>query len=135
MFKLHLISQLPAALFAVVLAFVWYNPKVLGKFVSTDENKISKPLIYGLLFILAFVITFGLKHTIINIHAAFESVSEHPFSHGALHGFYIAIIYGAVPAIAALCILVQKKWLEIIVHSVYWLLAISVMGGIIGFLG
>ena len=53
------------------------------------------------------------------------------FGHGALHGFFIAGIGFALPLIAINALFERRGWTYIGVHLGYWLITLTLMGGVL----
>jgi hypothetical protein len=52
------------------------------------------------------------------------------FKHGALHGFMTGLFF-AFPMLAINGLFERKSWKYIFVHAGYWILTLTIMGGII----
>ncbi len=57
--------------------------------------------------------------------------SNHTFKHGAFHGAMIAGLLIATPILVTEAIYEQKGWKYILIKSGYWVISLSIMGGII----
>ena len=62
-------------------------------------------------------------------------ISEQPFFHGAWHAFQSAFFYGLIPALVINALFDIRNWKYILINVGYWLVAVSIMGGIIGIMG
>jgi hypothetical protein len=76
---------LGAALVPMVMGFIWYNPKVLGKAWSAvagmTEEKMkggNMALIFGLAFLLSFFMAFGLQFLVIHQWGLISSLMTDP---------------------------------------------------------
>jgi hypothetical protein len=52
------------------------------------------------------------------------------FKHGALHGFYTGL-YLALPVLGIIALFEKKNWLYIFIHGAYWIVCLTLMGGVI----
>lgn len=52
------------------------------------------------------------------------------FKHGAFHGFILGLFF-AFPLISINALFERKSWKYIWIHTGYWLLTLSIMGGIV----
>ncbi len=149
-----------SALIPMILGFIWYNPKVFGKawmaVSGMTEEKAKKgnmPLIFGLSYVLSVMIGMALSGIVIHQNglfsllngdaeaakATFEFLNERvpnwatsfrTFGHGALHGFIVALFVG-IPVLATNSMFEQKGFKYVAVNGGYWLLTITLMGGVI----
>ncbi len=137
------ISQPIAALSALIIGFIWYGLLFSKQWMQASgmtEEKIKKgmnPLIlYGFSFLLAFVITIGLKGQIVDLHqyvAGLQNeVFENTFKHGAYHAFMDSLFFGAVAVLITNSLYDQRNWKYMLINAAYWILTFTVMGGIIG---
>jgi len=152
-----------AALVPMVLGFIWYHPKVLGKpwmAVSgmTDEkvNEGNMAIIYGVSYLFSFLAALtlsqltihqmGFESTLVNevgfgvegsemynymsdFYAKFGN-NFRTFKHGALHGFMSGAFF-ALPVIGMISLFERKGWKYIWINAGFWIMALTLMGGII----
>jgi hypothetical protein len=130
-----------AALAAVVLSYVWHNI-IFKDMTNTKENKVSQPVFILVSYVLNFVIAYGLYGHVIGLHRFIASLREsagevnnNAFLHGVFHGAQNALFYGAISALIITALLEGKglKWTLLTVA--YWVISISLMGGIVGAIG
>ncbi len=152
------LSLLVAAVSALVVGFVWYNPKVFGKAwmaaaeMTEDQMKgANMAKIFGLAFLFALMLAFSLPAAVIHQMGAYslaggpESVNALPsyqtfitdyadafrtFKHGALHGFMTGL-FVALPILGTNALFERKGAKYIIINSGYWIVTLTIMGGII----
>ena len=148
-----------AAVIPTIVGFIWYNPKVFGKAWMeasgmTDEKVKTgnMPLIFGLSFV--FAVLLAVEMNFVAIHQnhlwsifgddkPFLVVKEYldanhtgwsenfrTFKHGALHGF-LASIFFALPILATNAMFERKGAKYILVNAGYWIVTITLMGGVI----
>ena len=148
---------LVAAVSALIVGFIWYNPKVFGNAWMqaagmTEEQ--TKGGNMAKIFILAFIFAFLLAMTMmqISIHqtgalslvggnssTALPSYTAfmadygdafRTFKHGALHGVF-AGIFIALPIIGTNALFERKSAKYIFINAGYWIVTLGVMGAII----
>jgi hypothetical protein len=144
-----------AAVSALVVGFIWYNPKVFGTIwmneIGMTEEKAKQgnmAKIFGLTFVFALIFAFMMPTITIHQIGALQLTGGNPndealiaflqvhgekyrsFHHGALHGF-IAGLFLALPIVATNALFEQKSWKYILVTAGYWVVVMTVMGAII----
>jgi putative flippase GtrA len=136
------ISIAVAALAAIVLGYVWNNFIFKNTDENTTENKLSQPVFLLIAYVLNLVIAYGLHGQIIGLHkyiaslkASAGEVIESPFFHGAFHGASNSLKYGIISVLIITALLNGKEVKWILGTVLYWVLAITLMGGIVGLLG
>jgi hypothetical protein len=136
------ISIAVAALVAVVLGYIWHNVIFKDIAKSTDDKKLSPPLFILISYILNLLIAYGLYGYVIGLHRFISSLREsagevvqNPFLHGVFHGAKNSLVFGVVSVLIITALLDGKgpKW--ILSTVLYWLITISLMGGVIGVMG
>ncbi len=142
-----------AALVPMIVGFIWYNPKVLGNIwmdaAGMTKEKIeggNMPLIFGLSFIFALMLAFGMfLLTVHQTHVfslltdneeAFKSFmnsygeNHRSFGHGVFHGTIDGILI-ALPILATNALFERKGMKYILVNAGYWIVTLALMGGIL----
>ena len=148
---------LVAAVSALVVGFIWYNPKVFGT-VWMKEADMTEEKIKGgnmaKIFIMAFIFAFLLAMTMMQMtihqtgalslvggdaskalpsYAAFMADygdAYRTYKHGALHGI-LAGIFVALPILGTNALFERKSAKYILVNSGYWIVTLGIMGAII----
>ena len=153
--EINFLAILVAALSSFVVGFIWYNPKVFGtiwmKEIGMTEESAKKGnmiKIFGLTFVFAFMLAFILQTIVIHQFGAlglaggnandtaFLAYMEvhgnafRTFKHGALHGF-ITSLFIAFPIIATNSLFEQKSFKYVAITAGYWMVVLTLMGGII----
>ncbi len=155
--EVNFLALLVAALSTLVVGFIWYNPKVFGSAwmnsVGLTEEKLkgaNMAVIYGLAVLFAFLMAFILQFLVIHQWGALAATGGDPaktgpayeafmaeygtnfrtFKHGALHGFMTGLFF-AFPMIATNAMFERKSWKFIFINSGFWLINMTIMGGII----
>lgn len=154
---LNPLALLVAAISALVVGFIWYNPKVFGT-VWMKESGMTEADIKGgnmvKILIMAFIFAFLLAMTMMQMsihqtgalsliggdasqalpsYAAFMAdygTDFRSFKHGALHGA-MAGIFMALPIIGINALFERRSAKYILVHAGYWIVTLGVMGSII----
>ena len=155
--EMNYLAILVAAFSALVVGFVWYNPKVFGtawmKAADMTEDKM-KGANMGKIFILAFIFALLLAMIMmpLTIHqfgalgmvgaepenalpsyAAFMAdygMAHRSFGHGALHGFMFGL-FAALPIIGTNALFERKGAKYILINAGYWIVTLTVMGSIV----
>jgi hypothetical protein len=146
-----------AALIPTVVGFIYYHEKLVGKAwmevtgMTTEKARsanmplmmvIGLALSVALSFLLSsFVIHqnglnslfFGAEGEALEMYNAAKAMSvdyHRSFGHGALHGFVFGL-FGAFPILATNAMFEQKGWKYIWINSGYWIITLTLMGGVI----
>lgn len=146
-----------AAVAALVVGFIWYNPKVFGnawmKASGMTEEKMkggNMLAIFGLALLFAVMLASALMQmtnhqfgaqslvggdpsTALPSYAAFMadySSAFRTFEHGALHGV-LAGIFVALPIIGTNALFERKGAKYIFINVGYWIVTLAVMGAIL----
>ncbi|OXA79510.1 Protein of unknown function [Flavobacterium aquidurense] len=157
--EINFIALLLAAVVTLVTGFIWYNPKVFGTIWMRENNFTQEELrtgnmlkIFGFTYLFSLMITVILMSLTIHQSGAVGMVGGPPllanakpsfaafmadygtayrtFKHGALHGFMSGLFF-ALPIIGINGLFERKSWKYIFVHAGYWMLTLTLMGGII----
>ncbi|WP_104735120.1 DUF1761 domain-containing protein [Hanstruepera ponticola] len=146
-----------AAVSALLVGFVWYNPKVFGnawmKASGMTEEKIkggNMAVIFGFALLFALLLAILLMQFTNHQWGAMGMVGGEPetakpsfeafmadygtvfrtFKHGALHGAIFGI-FGALPIIGTNALFERKGAKYIFINSGYWIVTLAVMGAIL----
>jgi hypothetical protein len=155
--EFNFLAILMAAISALILGFVWYNPKVFGNAwmqvaEMTEEKMKSANMgkIFALALLFAILLSFSLQGITIHQMGAFSMVGGdvenalpsyqafmddygdafRTFKHGALHGA-LAGIFIALPILGTNALFERKGAKYILINSGYWIVTLAIMGGII----
>lgn len=155
--EINFLAIIVAAASALVIGFIWYNPKVFGtawlRAAEMTEDKIkggNMAKIFGLALFFAFLLAFFMQFITIHqtgalgmvggdLEAAkpsFEAFMNdygtafRTFKHGALHGV-IAGIFMALPILGTNALFERKGAKYILINSGYWIVTMAVMGAIV----
>lgn len=153
---MNFLAILVAAVSALVVGFIWYNPKVFGKAwmqaadMTEDKMKganMAKIFILALIF--AFLLALAVMPMVIHQMGAFSLAQGElgvlpsheaffadygnefrTFKHGAFHGV-LAGIFMALPIIGTNALFERKGAKYIFINSGYWIVTLGIMGAII----
>lgn len=157
--EINFYAFLISAVVTLVVGFIWYNPKVFGTIWMRENNLTQEELskgnmlkIFGLTYIFSLMISMTLMSLTIHQSGAIGMVGGPPlianakpsfaafmadygtayrtFKHGALHGFMSGLFF-AFPLIGINGLFERKSWKYIFIHAGYWLVSLTLMGGII----
>jgi hypothetical protein len=152
------IAILVAAVAALVIGAIWYNPKIgfgnvwmQASGMTEEKMKGGKiAVIFGLSLVFAALLSVLLMQFTNHQWGAIGMVGGDPelakpsfdvfmadygdafrtFKHGALHGIMFGIL-GALPIIGTIALFERKSAKYIFVNSGYWILTLAIMGGIL----
>ena len=153
---LNPLSLLVAAVSALIVGFVWYNPKVFGtawmKAADMDEEKrkgVNMAKIFALALLFAIMLALALPPMVIHQMGALSlaqgdlgvlpsneaflndySDAFRTFKHGAFHGF-MSGLFIALPILGTNALFEHKGAKYIFINSGYWIVTLTIMGGII----
>lgn len=128
-----------AALVPMILGFVYYHPKVLGGvwmrangFTLESIGKGPKPVMFVVALVLSFLLSFWLmlNTTGPGQDTAPDGHSYVTFGHGVAHGVLISLTV-LLPVLGTQSIFEKRGWSWVFVNLGYWLVTLSVMGGIL----
>lgn len=128
---MNYVAMVVGALAVMVLGAIWFHPKVLGKPWAkgarlTDEqmNEFNPVSMVGAL-IMAGVISWAMSR-----YASHTEEGMSQFVHGMYHGFMPAIMYVA-PVLVSKSLFEKKDFGWILQTVVYWVIALTLVGGIV----
>ena len=147
-----------AAVAALVIGAIWYNPKIgfgnvwLRESGMTEEKMKSgnMVIIFGLSLVFAAILSFLLMQFTNHQWGALGMIGGDPsiakpsfesfmadygndfrtFKHGALHGTIFGIA-GALPIIGTIALFERKSAKYIFVNAGYWIVTLAVMGSLL----
>lgn len=154
--EMNFLAILVAAISALVIGFVWYNPKVFGNAWMQASGMTEEQIkggnmakIFILSFIFAVLLSTSLMPIVIHQMGAYSLTQGElgvlpsydafltdygdafrTFKHGAFHGVF-AGIFIALPILGTNALFERKGSKYILINSGYWILTLGVMGAII----
>jgi hypothetical protein len=134
------LAILIAAILSMVAGFIYYHPAVLGKpwmkaagytpaSLKTDQKKMGK--YYGLSFVLALVTAYVLAH----VMAMSQSYFGNPMIQTGLMTAFWSWLGFVMPVQATGEIFGNKNWTLFALNTGYQLVALLLMGLVLGFMG
>lgn len=155
--EINFLAVIVASFATLLVGFVYYHPKVFGTIwmeetgLTEEELKKGNMLkIFGLTLVFSFLIAFFMQVLTIHQFGAFGMIGGdmkfatpsynafmaefgnafRSFKHGALHGFMTGLFF-VFPVLGINGLFEHKSWRYILVHAGYWLVSLTVIGGII----
>lgn len=157
--EINFIVLFVAALITLLVGFVWYHPKVFGTTWMRETGLTTEALekgnmlkIFGLTYVFSLMMTLIIMSLTIHQSGAFGMIGGPPmvesakpsfiafmadygtafrtFKHGALHGFITGLFF-AFPMIGINGLFERKSWKYIFIQAGYWMITLTLMGGII----
>ena len=155
--EINFSALIVAALATLPIGFIWYNPKVFGtiwmKETGMTEEKdkgANMAKVFGLTILFAFFMAFIVQMLVIHQFGAmgltggditvakpsYEAFmadygdAYRTFKHGMLHGFMTGLFF-ALPMVGINSQFERKSWKYILVTGGYWVVCLTIMGGII----
>lgn len=157
-FQINFLAVLVAAVSALVVGFIWYNPKVFGnawmKSAGLSEEQLkggNMAKIFGLALVFAALLAMSLNMLTIHQMGAWSMIGGErtadtlpsfqafmddygsefrTFKHGVLHGI-LSGIFIALPILGTNALFERKSAKYIFINTGYWIVTMAVMGGII----
>lgn len=156
--EFNILAILAAAVSALVVGFIWYNPKVFGnvwmQVADMTEEKMksaSMGKIFALALLFAFFLAFSMQVLVIHQMGAYSMIGGEvndstlpsfqafmddygntfrTFKHGVLHGV-LSGVFIVLPIIGTNALFERKGAKYIFINSGYWIVTMAIMGGII----
>jgi hypothetical protein len=155
--EINFLAILAASVSALVVGFVWYNPKVFGnawmKAAGMTDEQVkggNMAKIFGLALLFAIMLTFSLQGITIHQMGALSLVGGdvenalpsyqafmddygdafRTFKHGVFHGV-LAGIFIVLPILGTNALFERKGAKYIFINTGYWIVTLGIMGGII----
>lgn len=154
---INLIAIPVAAVAALVIGAIWYNPKVFGnawmRASGMTQEKMkggNMAVIFGLSLLFAILLATLLMQFTNHEWGAIGMIGGDPevatpsfnafmeeygnafrsYKHGALHGVLFGV-FGALPIIGTIALFERKSAKYILINSGYWIVTLGVMGAIL----
>lgn len=148
-----------AALIPLIMGGIWYSKALfantwmrINRFREEDMKGANMILIFGLTYLLAFMLSVSLSTIVIHqtalasivggfdVQAADKAWLEQSmktyggnfrtFKHGALHGCMSAIFF-VLPVIGIISLFERRGWKYVLIHVGYWFVTLGLMGGVL----
>lgn len=144
----------------MIVGYIYYHPKVAGTawmntngFTMESLSKGNMPVIMGVSYVMSVILSFFVTFFVIHQGGAFSMMmpeimtdqavvdqfnglmaqyggNGRSFGHGALHGGMGALFF-VFPLITINSLFEQRGWKYILIHSVYWLICLALIGGVL----
>ena len=155
--EINIYALIVAAFALLFIGAIWYHPKTLGTSwmhaSGLTEEKLKGAnmfIIFGLVLIFGFSMAFILQFLVIHQWGALSATGGLPelakpsyqafmddygtayrtFKHGALHGCITGVMF-ALPLLGINALFERKGWKYILINGGYWIVTLTVMGGIV----
>lgn len=143
MFEINYLFVVLAALIPMITGAIFYGPlfgkqwmNSLGYTQNNLPEPVKMPIVYVVSLVLSFILAFFLISLIEMTHKTCGETGEilfgshDTFGHGALHGFFIGLGV-AIPVLVNNLLFQRMKGSNILLNVAYWLITISLMGGVL----
>lgn len=137
--QMNFLAITVAALVPMLVGFIYYHPKTVGK-AWMDANGFTieslgtgpKPILYLVCLVLSFLLAMFVAFNVTGPgqDVAPDGHSYATFQHGVLHGVELAILFVA-PVLGTMGIFEKKSMKWFWVNVGYWLVTLCLMGGIL----
>ena len=150
------IAIVVAAVSAMVVGFVWYNPKVFGNAWMTAAGITEAQIkggnmlkIFGLALLFAFMLASTVPSIVVHQMGVYSLAQGdlgtlpsydaflndygnafRTFKHGVFHGV-LAGIFIALPILGTNALFERKGAMYILINAGYWIVTLGIMGGIV----
>lgn len=154
--SINWLAILGAAFIPLIVGFAWYHKKVFGNAwlkavgISPDAtNNANMPLIFGLTFVVSFILSFGLQFVVIHqmhIPSIFLGMPDEAtlisdfmskygsnyrtFGHGVFHGIEGAFLL-ILPTFTINALFERKGFKYIAINVGFWFVCFALMGGVL----
>ena len=132
--NLNWLSVVLAALVPMVMGFIYYHKALFGKAwmdsIGMTEEKAKEAnmaVTFGVSLLMSVLISLFL---VINTNGIGQEGQFDTFKHGVGHGLIISFFF-VIPIFITNGLFEQKSWKNILINAGYWLLTLSIMGGIV----
>jgi Protein of unknown function (DUF1761) len=130
----NLLAIVIAALIPMVMGFIYYHPKVFGKawmdslgFKEEDLKKGNMGVILGISLVMSVMLSMFI---LVNVDGPGQEGSFDSFKHGAFHGVLIGLMV-AMPVLVTNGLFERKNLKNLAINTLYWVITIGLMGGVI----
>ncbi|GGC77704.1 hypothetical protein GCM10011508_01430 [Flavobacterium lutivivi] len=155
----NFLAVIVAAFVTLLMGFIWYHPKVFGTIWMNETGMTEEKAkqgnmakVFGLTIFYSLLLSFMMPVLVIHQFGALGMIGGPDFiatakpsyaafmadygdafryfKHGALHGLMTGIFF-ALPITAINALFEQKSWKYILINAGYWMVTLTIMGGII----
>ena len=130
----NILAIILAALIPMIVGFIYYHPKVFGKawmqslgLTEEDLKKGNMAVIFGVSLLMSFLLSMFL---LVNVDGPGQEGQFDSFKHGAFHGTLIGFMV-AMPVLVTNGLFERKNMKNLAINTVYWVITIALMAGVI----
>jgi len=130
----NLLAIVLAALIPMIVGFIYYHPKVFGKawmeslgITEEDLKGGNMVAIMGVSLLMSLLLSFFM---LVNVDGPGQEGAFDTFKHGVFHGVLVAIMV-AMPVLVTNGLFERKKFKNLAINALYWIITIGLMGGVI----
>ena len=123
-----------ASLFPMIIGFIYYHKNVFGKawmnslgLKEEDLKGGNMAVIFGVSLLMSFLLS---QYLLVNVDGAMQEGQFDSFKHGAFHGTLLGIMV-AMPVLVTNGLFERKNFKNLAINTVYWVLTLALMGGVI----
>jgi hypothetical protein len=123
-----------AMLVPTVTGVIYYSKPLLGKpwmksigMTEEKQKEGNMAMMMGVSIVLSFFVAFFM---LFFCNQPGQEGEFDTFKHGAFHGAFIAIVF-AMPIYIINGLFEQKKWSNMLINALYWIITLAIMGGIL----
>ncbi len=160
--EFNLVTTAVAAIIPLIIGFLWYGPMLFKnawmKEVGFNDDSMkgaNMALIFGLSYVLSFLLAFILQTVVIHQFGVSSSLMKsgesalsgvdlayfqdfmttygdrfRTFGHGALHGAMVGLFI-ALPIMGTNAMFERKSFKYVLINVGYWTITLALMGGIL----
>ena len=160
--EFNLVTTAVAAIIPLIMGFLWYGPMLFKnawmKEVGFNDDSMkgaNMALIFGLSYVLSFLLAFILQTVVIHQFGVSSSLMKsgesalsgvdlayfqdfmttygdrfRTFGHGALHGAMVGLFI-ALPIMGTNAMFERKSFKYVLINVGYWTITLALMGGIL----
>jgi len=128
---MNYVAIIAGAISVMALGFIWFHPKVLGESwmkgagLTEDDMKSPNPMVMVGALLMALVIAWAMSR-----YAGHTEPGMSQFVHGSYHGLMQALMFVA-PVLISKGLFEKKSMSWILSGAAYWVLAITLLSGIV----
>jgi len=131
---LNVFSLILATLTPTVMGFLYYSKWLFGKawmqsigMTEEKQKEANMPVVISISLVMAFLLSFFMVGFCNDVgqEGQFDT-----FKHGAWHGAFLSV-FVIIPVLVTNGLFEQRSWKNMLINSLYWLITLALMGGII----
>lgn len=133
----NLLAIVIAALIPMFMGFIYYHPKVFGKvwmdslgLKEEDLKKGNMGVIMGVSLVMSILLSMFM---LVNVDGPGQEGEFDTFKHGVFHGVLVGFMV-AMPVLVTNGLFERKNLKNLAINTLYWIITIGLMGGVIDML-